>query len=145
MTINMLNPISPPRPQRTLSFRRGNYTRSFLHGFEAAVKDLGEWRPASTQNFDTNLVSVIVWPGEPLWEKWMCCSEFQDSHGNFQDQIHKMDPFAKVPVRIEHMETHTYTYYKCAYVYVYEHGLCILCFGFLMARYPVFRRSNVNY
>ena len=31
----------------------------------------------STQNFDTNLVSIVVWPGEPFWKKCVFWPYFQ--------------------------------------------------------------------
>ena len=32
-----------------------------------------------SQNFDTNLVSIVVWPGEPFWGNCLFWPQFQDS------------------------------------------------------------------
>ena len=37
----------------------------------------------STQNFDTNLVSIVVWPGEPFWKKCLFWPYFQGYHVHF--------------------------------------------------------------
>ena len=52
-----------------LTFWPGNYIWCFSYGFGVVVRDLGEWRPGSTQNFAARLVSIVVWPGEPFLTK----------------------------------------------------------------------------
>ena len=37
----------------------------------------------STQNFDTNLMSIVVWPGEPFWENCWFWHDFQGYHVHF--------------------------------------------------------------
>ena len=53
MTIkhNMLDPIWPQRPKKTLTFRPGNYAPRFSQGFGVVVRDLGEWRPGFYTEF----------------------------------------------------------------------------------------------
>ena len=31
------------------------------------IRDIWTWKPGFTQNFDTNLMSMVVWPGEPFF------------------------------------------------------------------------------
>ena len=53
MTIknNTIDAIWPQWPQKTLTFRPGNYTRRFYYGFGVVVRDLGEWRPGFYSEF----------------------------------------------------------------------------------------------
>jgi len=49
------------------TFRPGNYIWSLSYGFGFVVREIFEnGDRGSTQNFDTNLLSIVVWPGEPF-------------------------------------------------------------------------------
>ena len=51
----------------------------------------GLWDRGSTQNFDTNLVSRVVWPGEPFWEKCLDWRYFPCYHVHFfQEDVPKI-------------------------------------------------------
>ena len=50
-------------------------------GWQWKIFDNGD--RGSTQKFDTNLVSIVVWSGEPFWEKCLFWSYFQHYHVHF--------------------------------------------------------------
>ena len=52
-----------------LTFRPGNYFWSFQIGFWLIREISRFWDRGSTQNFEPDLSSRVVWPGEPFWKQ----------------------------------------------------------------------------
>ena len=48
------------------TFRPGNYIWSCSYGFGVIVRDIENADWGSEQDFDANLMSIVVWPGEPF-------------------------------------------------------------------------------
>ena len=52
-----------------LTFRPGNYLWSFQIGIWPIWEIFGLWYRGSTQNFEPDWSSRVIWPGEPFWKK----------------------------------------------------------------------------
>ena len=65
------------------TFKPGNYIWHFPMVLGSWWEIIENGDRGSTQNFDTNLVSIVVWPGEPFWKKCLCCTYFQGCHVHF--------------------------------------------------------------
>ena len=61
-----------------LTFRPGNYFGSFHIGFWLLWEISGFWDRGSTQNFEPDLSSRVILPGELFWKKcWFSCDTQQ--------------------------------------------------------------------
>ena len=63
-----------------LTFRPGNYIWSFQIGFWLIWELSGFWYRGSTQNFEPDWSSIVIWPGEPFWKKCLFNKYFPESH-----------------------------------------------------------------
>ena len=60
-----------------LTFWPGNYIWSFQIGFWH-IWELSEfWYRGSTQNFEPDWSSIVIWPGEPFWKTCLFSKYFQ--------------------------------------------------------------------
>ena len=66
-----------------LTFRPGNYILSFQIGFWLIWELLEFWYQGSTQKFEPDWSSTVIWPGEPLLKKMLFRNDFQQSNVHF--------------------------------------------------------------
>ena len=63
-----------------LAFRPGNYIWSFQTGFWLIWELSKFWDRGSTQNFEPDWSSRVIWPGEPFWKKCLFRKSFPKEH-----------------------------------------------------------------
>ena len=61
-----------------LTFRLGKYTWSFQIGFWLTWEIFGLWDRGSTQNFELDLSSRVIWSGKPFWKTCLCGPYFKN-------------------------------------------------------------------
>ena len=111
-------------PQKfRLTFRQGNYFRSFTYGFGVVVRDLGEWRPGFYSEFRCASREHSGLPWGAIFRKVLVLTpnpRFTCSF--FQEQVPKMDSSPNIAIRKEHGDI-----YKYIYIYI---CICIcICFS----------------
>ena len=79
-------------PQKfRLTFKQGNYFRSFTIGFGVVVRDLGEWIPAA--RLMSILLSIVVCRGEPSLEKMLKIGKYTLFENGYVFKIPKISIF----------------------------------------------------
>ena len=134
-------------PQKfRLTFRQGNYFRSFTYGFGVVVRDLGEWRPGFYTEFRcaSREHSGLAW-GAIFRKVFVLTLISKLPCSVFQEQVPKMDSSPNIAIRKEHGDIYKFIYI-CIYIYIYSYVYVyvFVCVSMLLSDCNVWGRIHVG-